>query len=49
VTAGAVTALAIFFGMLGCIGLALMMWAKLMNPEQIRIEWDDEDDPDRLL
>ena len=47
-TAGAIMALAIFFGMIGGICLALMMWAKLMNPEQIRIERKDEEDPDRL-
>lgn len=45
-TADAITAIAIFFGMIGCIGLALMMWAKLMNPEQINMTDWDEDDPD---
>jgi hypothetical protein len=34
----------IFFGTLGMIGLGLMMWAKLMNPEQVNLtEWDEEE------
>lgn len=46
-TPGAILGLSIFFGMVGMIGLALIIWAKLLDPEQIRIEWDDED-PDRM-
>ncbi len=42
-TPDAITAIAIFFGMIGALGLALMMWMKLMDAEQLTAWEEDEE------
>ncbi len=40
---GAVMTLAILFGTFGAVGIALMIWARLLNPEQLTIREEDEE------